>query len=72
MLSLETAAPLMPFRVTGVWPFDHANIWKGLLRRCRASVQFGDLMDLETPNVDSKSAIRAGTKQVKRALHALR
>ena len=72
MLALETAAPLLPFRVTGVWPFDHVNIWKGLLRRCRASVHFGDQMELEASHADGKSAIRAGTKQVKRALHALR
>ncbi len=72
MLALETEAPLLPFRITGVWPFDHVNIWKGLLRRCRASVRFGHQMHLETSHSDAKSNIRAGAKQVKQALHALR
>lgn len=72
MLAFETGAPLLPFRVTGVWPFDHVNLWKGLLKRCRASVRFGKQMYLEHAGADNKSNIRAGVKQVKQALHALR
>ncbi|MES0371487.1 MAG: 1-acyl-sn-glycerol-3-phosphate acyltransferase, partial [Mariprofundaceae bacterium] len=41
MLALETGAPLLAFRVTGVWPFDHIHIWKGLLKRSRAILSFG-------------------------------
>ena len=72
MLALETDSPLLPFRVTGVWPFDHVNIWKGLLRRCRATIQFGDIMRLESNKTPDRSDIRAGMKLVKEALHSLR
>ena len=71
-LALETAAPLLPFRITGVWPFDHVHIWTGLLKRSRASVAFGHPLHLEASHGDEKVNIRAGTKQVKEALHALR
>lgn len=72
MLALETDAPLQPFRITGVWPFDHINIWEGLLRRSRAIIQFGDMMQLESSGAPEKSDIRAGMKRVKEALHRLR
>ncbi len=72
MLALETDAPLLPFRITGVWPFDHVHIWTGLLKRSRASVRFGDQIELNGSHSYGKSNIRVGTKQVKQALHALR
>jgi len=72
MLALETDASLLPFRITGVWPFDHINIWKGLLKRSRATVQFGDVMHLESTETPEKSDIRAGMQLVKEALHRLR
>jgi len=72
MLALETDSPLLPFRVTGVWPFDHVNIWKGLLRRSRAIIQFGDIMQLESIKTPDRRDIRAGMKRVKEALHNLR
>lgn len=72
MLALETASPLIPFRVTGVWPFDHINIWKGLLKRSRATLCFGQPFLLKTSSETRKSDIRAGMKQIKKALHALR
>lgn len=72
MLALETDTPLLPFRITGVWPFDHINIWKGLLRRSRATVRFGDVMRLELAETPEKSDIRSGVKRVKEALHSLR
>jgi len=72
MLALETDAPLLPFRITGVWPFDHINIWKGLLKRSRATVQFGDMIQLEPAEAPGKSDIRLGMQLVKEALHRLR
>jgi len=72
MLALETDSPLLPFRVTGVWPFDHINIWKGLLRRSRAVVRFGEIMRLNSIDTPEKRDVRAGMKRVKEALHNLR
>lgn len=72
MLALSTDTSLLPFRITGVWPFDHINIWKGLLRRSRATIQFGDMMQMESTEAPDRSDIRAGVKRVKEALHRLR
>jgi 1-acyl-sn-glycerol-3-phosphate acyltransferase len=72
MLALETGAPLLPFRITGVWPFDHVHIWTGLLKRCRASVRFGQIMQLKHVEKAGKSEIRDGVHLVKQALHDLR
>ena len=72
MLALETDAPLLPFRITGVWPFDQINIWKGLLKRSRATIQFGDMMQLESTETPDRSDIRAGTERVNEVLHRLR
>ncbi len=72
MLALETDTSLLPFRVTGVWPFDHISIWKGLLRRSRATIQFGDMIQLESAETPQRSDIRAGVKRVKEVLHRLR
>ena len=72
MLSLEAGAPLLSFRITGVWPFDHINIWKGLLKRCRATVRFGEIVYLDSSEAPDKSDIRSGMKRVKEALHSLR
>lgn len=72
MLALETGAPLLPFRVTGVWPFDHVNIWAGLLKRSRAILSFGRVYALELSGETRKAKIRAGVSQIKESLHALR
>lgn len=72
MLALETDTSLLPFRVTGVWPFDHINILKGLLKRSRATIRFGDMMQLESTGAPEKSDIRAGVKLVREMLHRLR
>ena len=72
MLALETGASLLAFRVTGVWPFDHVNIWKGLLKRCRAMLSFGSVHLLEMSGETRKAKIRDGVNQIKASLHALR
>lgn len=72
MLSLETGAPLVPFRVTGVWPFDHVHIWRGLLRRSRAQICFGDSFRLEKSAAPVKADIRNGMHQIRDKLHSLR
>jgi len=72
LLAIETGVPLLPFRVTGVWPFDHVHIWRGLLRRSRASVRFGDRFELNGISGDSKPGIRAGLETIREKLHEMR
>lgn len=72
MLALETGAPLIPFRVTGVWPFDHVHIWKGLLRRSRARLRFGETFRLQKHGTPAKADIRNGMHLIGERLHGLR
>jgi len=71
VLALETGAPILPFRVSGVWPFDHRNMWQPFYRRGRADVRFGELMHLPRQQAD-KHTIRQWTDKMREYLIAMR
>lgn len=70
VLALETGAPLIPFAVTGVWPFDHVHMWRPFLRRGRARIRFGEPLRLQRGKVD-KHAIRHHAAAIRQAINAL-
>lgn len=70
VLALETGAPILPFAVTGVWPFDHVHLWRPFLRRGRARIRFGEPLRLGRDKPD-KQAIRTYTAAMRRAIKAL-
>lgn len=41
LIARETGATIIPFRVSGVWPFDHVHLWRPFYRRSRARVVIG-------------------------------
>jgi len=67
ILAMESGAPILPFRVTGVWPFDHRHIWRAFFRRGRASVHFGEPIHLPE-NACGKKAVRYWTEKMKQAI----
>jgi len=67
ILAMETGAPILPFRVTGVWPFDHQHIWRQFFRRSRATVHFGEPI-LLPEGVAGKDAVRYWTEVMKKML----
>jgi len=67
ILAMETGAPILPFRITGTWPFDHVHLWRPFLRRGRASVCFGSPI-LLPEGLAGKDAIREWTGTMKHAL----
>jgi len=67
ILSMGTGAPILPFRITGTWPFDHVHLWRSFLRRGRASVRFGEPI-LLPEGLAGKDAIREWTETMKQAL----
>jgi len=71
VLALETGAPILPFRVSGVWPFDHRNMWLPFYRRGRAEVRFGEMMHVPRHAAD-KSSIREWTSKMRDVLIAMR
>jgi len=68
LLARETGAPMIPFRVSGVWPFDHVHLWRSFYRRSRAQVVVGDAIALP-----AASEGRAGLQDDSRVIrHAIR
>ncbi|MDX8402246.1 MAG: lysophospholipid acyltransferase family protein [Mariprofundaceae bacterium] len=71
IIARETGAPILPFRVGGLWPFDHRNMWKPFLRRGRAWIRIGD-HPVALPRGEDRDAVRAGCRAIGAAIHALR
>ncbi len=70
IIARETGAPILPFRVSGVWPFDHVHMWRPFLRRSKARVVFGEPFRLELPE-DGREVVRRGCDRIREAIHAL-
>jgi 1-acyl-sn-glycerol-3-phosphate acyltransferase len=54
VIAMETGAPIIPFRVTGVWPFDHERLWPPFLKRGRARVAFGEALQVPQKNLNKE------------------
>ncbi len=71
IIARETGAPVVPFRVSGVWPFDHVHLWTPFFRRSRARITFGQPFYLDGSGGDDKASIRADCERVGRAIRSL-
>ncbi len=70
VIAMETGAPIIPFRVSGVWPFDHVHVWRPFIRRSRARVVVGDPIELPE-GVHGKEGIRLCSEAIARAIRRL-
>lgn len=70
ILAMETGAPILPFRVTGVWPFDGRHLFRQFFQRGRAKVAFGEIIHIPGHATD-KAGIRFWTDEMKEALLSL-
>jgi len=68
---MQTGAPLLPFRITGTWPFDHVHLSHSFIRRGRGQVVFGAPFSIPAAQND-KAAIRNATELMKQALKRLK
>ncbi len=71
MISRETGAPIIPFRVSGVWPFDHIHMWRPFYRRCRARIVIGEEIMLPETGQERKKGIRDDTQTIRHAIRIL-
>ena len=69
-LAAATGAPIIPFRVGGVWPFDHIHMWRPIFRPSRAWVRFGAPLFVRADPHD-RQALREATEQLRRAMLAI-
>jgi len=71
LIAHTTGAAIIPFRVSGVWPFDHINLWEPFYRRCRAKVIIGTPFQLSNTET-GKQGIHDDTKIIRHAILSLR
>lgn len=71
LIAMQTGAPIVPFRITGTWPFDHVHLWDSFLRRGRGRVIFGPPFSVHGSTSD-REAIRAATSTMRQAIRQLR
>jgi len=67
---MQTGASILPFRITGTWPFDHVNLWRSFLRRGRGRIVFSNALYPPRGKAD-KYTIRQRTDKMKLALSGL-
>jgi len=70
LIARETGAPIIPFRVSGVWPFDHVHLWRPFYRRSRARVVVGDAFEL-MQSAEGKQGLRNDTQIIRHAIRQL-
>jgi len=70
LIARETGAPMIPFRVSGVWPFDHVHLWRSFYRRSRANVAVGSTIDLP-PAIDGKKGLQDDSRIIRHAIRRL-
>lgn len=71
IISQDTGAPIIPFRVSGVWPFDHIHLWRPFIRRSRARVAVGKKIAL--PSLPrGKAGISRGCEEICKSIRRLR
>lgn len=68
-LAMETGATVLPFRISGVWPYDGSHMWRPFLMHGRARVKFGDPLHFSG---SGKECMKATAEKVRQALRALR
>jgi 1-acyl-sn-glycerol-3-phosphate acyltransferase len=71
MIARETGAPIIPFRVSGVWPFDHMHMWRPFYRRSRAMIVVGEAIILAKVCQAGKKGIRDDTQAIRHAIRTL-
>ncbi|MBL4774783.1 MAG: 1-acyl-sn-glycerol-3-phosphate acyltransferase [Mariprofundus sp.] len=71
LIARESGAPIIPFRISGVWPFDHINLWRPFYRRSRAKVVVGEALYLGQETA-GKQGLRDDTQSIRHAILKLR
>lgn len=67
VIAMETGASIIPFRVTGVWPFDRQHLWPPFLKRGRARVVFDEAIHLPHKSLN-REEIRHWTEVMRKAI----
>jgi len=70
LIARETGAAMIPFRVSGVWPFDHVHLWRPFYRRSRARIAVGEAIEASLAS-EGKEGLRDDTRMIRHAIRQL-
>jgi len=70
LISRDTGAPIIPFRVSGVWPFDHVNLWRSFYWRSRARVVVGEALAMPQDS-QGKEGLHDDAQLIRHAIRQL-
>ncbi len=73
ILARETGAPIVPFRISGVWPFDHVHVWRPFLRRSKARIRFGQpfLLEGKPGEAYTRDSLRRDVERIRQAIRSI-
>ncbi|MDQ6992447.1 MAG: lysophospholipid acyltransferase family protein [Mariprofundus sp.] len=71
LIARESGAPIVPLRVSGVWPFDHVNLWRSFYKRSRAHIVIGEPIFLTNEQLTGKERMRDDTRLIRHAIRTL-
>ncbi|MDX8406002.1 MAG: lysophospholipid acyltransferase family protein [Mariprofundus sp.] len=71
LIARASGAPIVPVRVSGVWPFDHVSLWPSFYRRSRARVVIGKPIWLSADQPEGRGGINDDTRLIRHAMRAL-
>ncbi len=71
VIAMETGVPILPFRISGVWPFDHVHMSTSFIRRGRARITFGELLHLPKTKAANRNDIAMNIKVISHALRKI-
>jgi len=71
LIARASGAPIIPFRVSGVWPFDHVRLGPSFYRRSRAKVVMGEPLYL-TDEQPGREGIHSDTALIRGAIKHLK
>lgn len=72
LLARQSGAPVIPFRVSGVWPFDHKHLWRPFYRCSRARIEFGEPICFPDDGLSGREAIARDCDLIRHSIRALR
>jgi len=70
LIARESGAPIIPFHISGVWPFDHIHLWPPFYRRSRAKVIVGEPIYLNN-GMNGKQGLHDDTQIIRHAILSL-
>lgn len=71
LIARASGASVVPFRISGVWPFDHVNLLPPFYRRSRAKVVIGEAIEMGKAE-EGREGLKSDSALIRHAIKSLR